>query len=261
MRPSPSGSRRHGPTPARTSWRSAPTATPCSSKALSVRPSLMGRAWRGRASSRSAPSSTASGPGRGRGCRGPDSGIDAAAGAPGVRPVARHVEHPGGRDRRRGVRPDRQARGVAGLSRTRATISRSRPRPSPRSRSWWTGSTSCLRDASRGRLIRDGATVVIAGRPNVGKSRLFNAILGGARAIVTDVPGTTRDMLTERVELGGVLVTLVDTAGVRDSADPVEQVGVGLSQRAHADGRSRGGGDRWRPRHDRGRRAADVGGA
>lgn len=89
-----------------------------------------------------------------------------------------------------------------------------------------------LRDASRGRVIRDGATVVIAGRPNVGKSCLFNAVLGGARAIVTDVPGTTRDMLTERIELGGVLVTLVDTAGVRESSDPVEQVGVGLSRRA-----------------------------
>jgi tRNA modification GTPase len=94
------------------------------------------------------------------------------------------------------------------------------------------GIDTLLRDASRGRLIREGATVVIAGRPNVGKSRLFNAVLGGARAIVTDVPGTTRDMLTERVELGGVLVTLADTAGVRDSNDPVEQMGVGLSQRA-----------------------------
>jgi tRNA modification GTPase len=94
------------------------------------------------------------------------------------------------------------------------------------------GIDSLLRDASRGRLIRDGATVVIAGRPNVGKSRLFNVLLGGARAIVTDVPGTTRDMLTERVELGGVLVTLADTAGVRDSNDAVEQVGIGLSRRA-----------------------------
>jgi tRNA modification GTPase len=89
-----------------------------------------------------------------------------------------------------------------------------------------------LRDASRGRVIREGATVVIAGRPNVGKSRLFNALLGGARAIVTDVPGTTRDMLTERVDLGGVLVTLVDTAGVRESPDPIEQAGVGLSRQA-----------------------------
>jgi tRNA modification GTPase len=89
-----------------------------------------------------------------------------------------------------------------------------------------------LRDAARGRLIREGATVVIAGRPNVGKSRLFNALLGGARAIVTDVPGTTRDMLTERVDIGGVPVTLVDTAGVRESPDPVEQAGVGLSRRA-----------------------------
>src|SRR5690606_32257334 len=89
-----------------------------------------------------------------------------------------------------------------------------------------------LRDASRGRLIRDGATVAIAGRPNVGRSQLFTALLGGARAIVTDVPGTTRDMLTERLEIDGVLVTLVDTAGVRESDDPIERAGVGLSRRA-----------------------------
>ena len=74
-----------------------------------------------------------------------------------------------------------------------------------------------LADASRGRLVREGATVAIVGRPNVGKSSLFNALVGGDRAIVTDVPGTTRDLLTERVEIGGLCVTLVDTAGMRDS--------------------------------------------
>ncbi len=89
-----------------------------------------------------------------------------------------------------------------------------------------------LTDASRGRLVREGATVAIVGRPNVGKSSLFNALVGGDRAIVTDVPGTTRDLLTERVDIGGLCVTLVDTAGVRDSTEPVEQEGVRRGARA-----------------------------
>jgi tRNA modification GTPase len=83
-----------------------------------------------------------------------------------------------------------------------------------------------LVDADRGRLIREGATVVIAGRTNVGKSTLFNALVGAERAIVTDVPGTTRDLITERVEIGGIAVTLVDTAGSRFTQDVVEQAGV-----------------------------------
>jgi len=70
-----------------------------------------------------------------------------------------------------------------------------------------------LADAARGRMLREGVTVVIAGRPNVGKSSLFNALLGTDRAIVTDVPGTTRDLVAERVDIGGLAVTLVDTAG------------------------------------------------
>jgi tRNA modification GTPase len=89
-----------------------------------------------------------------------------------------------------------------------------------------------LADASRGRLVREGATVAIVGRPNVGKSSLFNALVGGDRAIVTDVPGTTRDLLTERVEISGLCVTLVDTAGMRDSIEPVEQEGVRRGARA-----------------------------
>jgi tRNA modification GTPase len=84
-----------------------------------------------------------------------------------------------------------------------------------------------LRDTARaGRLLRDGARVVIAGRPNVGKSSLLNRLLKEERAIVTAVPGTTRDLIEEAIDLGGVLVHLVDTAGIRDTEDPVEHEGI-----------------------------------
>ena len=84
-----------------------------------------------------------------------------------------------------------------------------------------------LADAPRGRLIRDGMLVVIAGRPNTGKSSLFNRLAGAARAIVTDVPGTTRDLLTEVIDVDGVPVTLVDTAGIRARpADAIEAEGI-----------------------------------
>ena len=89
-----------------------------------------------------------------------------------------------------------------------------------------------LSQARRGRLIREGATVVIAGRANVGKSSLFNALIGQERAIVTDVPGTTRDLLTERVDLDGLAITLVDTAGLRTTSDAVEREGVDRAVRA-----------------------------
>ena len=85
---------------------------------------------------------------------------------------------------------------------------------------------SLLAQAERGRLIREGAQVAIAGAPNVGKSSLFNALLNANRAIVTAVPGTTRDLLTERADIGGLSLALIDTAGVRDTADIVEQEGV-----------------------------------
>ena len=91
-----------------------------------------------------------------------------------------------------------------------------------------------LADAARGRMLREGATVVIAGRPNVGKSSLFNALLGTDRAIVTEVPGTTRDLVAERVDLNGLAITLVDTAGARLTVDPVEREGVARSVRARA---------------------------
>jgi tRNA modification GTPase len=90
-----------------------------------------------------------------------------------------------------------------------------------------------LRDARAGRLVREGAQVVIVGRPNAGKSTLFNALAGAARAIVTDIPGTTRDLLTEQVDIGGILVTLVDTAGIREHAgDVVEAEGIARARSA-----------------------------
>lgn len=89
-----------------------------------------------------------------------------------------------------------------------------------------------LGDAERGRMIREGATVVIAGRTNVGKSSLFNALIGSDRAIVTDVPGTTRDLITERTDIDGLLITLVDTAGSRVTHDVVEREGVSRGSRA-----------------------------
>jgi tRNA modification GTPase len=78
----------------------------------------------------------------------------------------------------------------------------------------------------RGRVVREGATLVITGLPNVGKSSLFNALLARERAIVTEVPGTTRDTLEEHLDLGGIPVRLVDTAGLRDVGDAVEREGV-----------------------------------
>jgi tRNA modification GTPase len=92
--------------------------------------------------------------------------------------------------------------------------------------------TALLATARRGRLLREGCRVALVGRPNVGKSQLFNALLGTGRAIVTPHAGTTRDLLTERCEIGGLAVTLVDTAGVRDSAEAIEQEGIARARQA-----------------------------
>jgi tRNA modification GTPase len=82
-----------------------------------------------------------------------------------------------------------------------------------------------------GEIVREGAIVVIAGPPNVGKSSLFNSLLGKSRAIVTDIPGTTRDALEAVIESKRYSLRLVDTAGLRETADPVEQMGIDVSER------------------------------
>ena len=89
------------------------------------------------------------------------------------------------------------------------------------------GIDTLLADAARGRILREGLTVAIVGRPNAGKSSLFNALAGAPRAIVTDVPGTTRDLVSERIDIAGVPVTLVDTAGLRATAEnAIEEEGI-----------------------------------
>lgn len=92
-----------------------------------------------------------------------------------------------------------------------------------------------LSTCRRGRQLTRGLPCALVGRPNAGKSSLLNALAGYDRAIVTDIPGTTRDTLEVEVELGGLPVRLIDTAGLRDSDDPIEQLGVARSRDAMED--------------------------
>ena len=89
-----------------------------------------------------------------------------------------------------------------------------------------------IEDGSRGRLMREGITVAIVGKPNVGKSSLLNALLQEERAIVTPVPGTTRDYLAEWIDVSGVPVRLIDTAGLGDSTSSIERQGVMRTRKA-----------------------------
>ncbi len=88
---------------------------------------------------------------------------------------------------------------------------------------------------SVGHLLREGLRVAIVGRPNVGKSSIFNRLLGMERAIVTDIAGTTRDSLTETVNLLGVPISLTDTAGFREAGDKIEKIGIDRTMRAMGD--------------------------
>ena len=151
--------------------------------------------------------------------------VDAAAGARRLRSAGRHADPRHRRHRRGAVRSDRAARGVdrfpgRGLSLRRAGRAGAVDRRSAGA------DLALLAGARRGRLIREGLQVAIVGEPNVGKSSLFNALAGASRAIVTDCQARRAISVTETIDIEGLRVTLVDTAGLRDTDDPIEREGV-----------------------------------
>ena len=97
------------------------------------------------------------------------------------------------------------------------------------------GLSELLRSFAYGKLVQEGLTLAIVGRPNVGKSSLFNRLVERERAIVTATPGTTRDLVSETVAIGGIPVKLVDTAGIRKALDEAESIGIRKSMEALAD--------------------------
>jgi len=102
-------------------------------------------------------------------------------------------------------------------------------------RLWLERMTALQRTANLGRVLREGIKTAIIGKPNVGKSTLLNAIIGEDRAIVHEIPGTTRDVLSEQIRVGDVVLHLMDTAGIRETADPIEEIGVRKSYEAAQD--------------------------
>ncbi len=97
------------------------------------------------------------------------------------------------------------------------------------------GVEKLARSYSAGRLLQEGVRVAITGRPNVGKSSLFNSLVERERAIVTDIPGTTRDTLTEAIDLEGIPVIFTDTAGLRETTDGIETLGIERTRSAMSD--------------------------